>query len=98
MWKTNNFDGEKIWYSEEEYQELQQENEELSYELDRKKDEIIYLKNVDMLHKIFMEYKQALNTIKKLSDKIINSDELYLWEVYELNEQISDKIKEVLND
>ena len=32
MWKTTNYNGEQVWYSEEEYKLLQQENEELKNE------------------------------------------------------------------
>lgn len=28
MWKTNNYNGERVWYSEEEYTILEQENQE----------------------------------------------------------------------
>ena len=106
MWKvTNSFGEEKIWYSEEEYKLLQQENEDLkNYIQKMDKPEIktidseIALKNIELQQENEKLINQTLKEIKKLSDKITNSEDLLLWEVYELIEKISDKINEVLNE
>lgn len=45
-----------------------------------------------------IKLKKCLQEIKQLSNRIINSDDLMLWDVYELNEQIYQKISEVLDE
>lgn len=49
--------------------ELKQENEELKYEIDRQKETIIYLNNSDVLHKILLQYKTALEEIKEIAER-----------------------------
>ena len=44
------------------------------------------------------KYLKALRKIKMLSKAINDSDDLLLWEVYQINEQILDIASEVLNE
>ena len=72
MWKVKNIFGEEIiWYSEEEYKKLLEENENLKYEIDRHKETIYHLNNYDMCRKTLISYKQALEEILDAIAKII---------------------------
>lgn len=51
-------------------QRLKKKNEELKYEIDRQKDTILYLQNYDICHKTLIEYKQALEEIKKETHRL----------------------------
>lgn len=51
-------------------EEIENENEELKYEIDRQKDTILYLQNYDICHKTLIEYKQALEEIKKETHRL----------------------------
>lgn len=67
MWITNN----KVWYSEEEYKTLEQENEKLK----RHKRELGnvaqgFIKDIDKEKLIAKEYKQALEEINTIIKQI----------------------------
>ena len=48
---------------------LEQENAELKYEIDRQKDTIFYLNNLDVLHKTLLQYKTALEEIRGIAKR-----------------------------
>ena len=81
--------------------ELKQQLQAKEQECERLKEsvsELITMKEEDIKRiNNAIKLKQTLSEIKQLSDRIVNSDDLLLWDVYELNEQINQKIREVLD-
>ncbi len=76
---------------EEQLDQLKAENETQQKALELQK---CWIDNLEFQR---TKLKQTLSEIKQLSDRIVNSDDLLLWDVYELNEQINQKISEVLD-
>jgi len=80
------------------YQKFNESVQKTEYPVLRLRLALKYLESEGYLNWNRPQYKRVLEYIKKISDVITNSDDLSLSDVYELNNKISEKINEVLNE